>query len=85
MRTIELQIQDDIYDSLIEKGINLNNKIKEFLYSLVDDGYPAISYNEAKQRVSQAIDRYKNQTGIYFDENEYNKFKSELVQKYANN
>ena len=85
MRTIELQIQDDIYDSLIEKGINLNNKIKEFLYSLVDDGYPSISYDEAKQRVSQAIDRYKNQTGIYFDENEYNKFKSELVQKYANN
>ena len=60
MRTIELQIQDDIYNSLIEKGINLNNMIKEFLYSLVDDGYPTISYNEARHRVSQAIESYKN-------------------------
>ncbi len=47
MRTVQFEIQDDVYDSLIEKGINLNNQIKEFLYSLADDSYLVISYEEA--------------------------------------
>ena len=85
MRTIQFEIQDDVYDSLIEKGINLNNQIKEFLYSLADDGYRTISYDEAQERVSKAIKRYKNKTGSYLNEEEYINFKDSLIQKYANN
>jgi len=62
MQTIRLniEVENDIYDKLKETGININSKIKEFIHSLVDDGYPAISYEEAQQRVSKAIEEYKN-------------------------
>jgi len=62
MQTIRLniEVENDIYDKLKETGININSKIKEFIYSLVDDGYPTISYDEAQQRVSNAIEDYKN-------------------------
>jgi hypothetical protein len=65
MQTIQLQIEDDIYDELKSKGIDINHKLQDFLYDLLDDGYPAISEDEAKQRVSNAVDRYRNSTGIY--------------------
>ena len=51
MQTIQLQIEDDIYDELKSKGIDINHKLQHFLYDLLDDGYPAISEDEAKQRV----------------------------------
>jgi hypothetical protein len=71
MHTIQLQIQDDIYDELKSKGIDINNKLQEFLLNLADDGYPSISTQEAKQRVSDAVDRYRNGTGKYtpYDKN----------------
>ena len=56
MQTIQLQIEDDIYDELKSKGIDINHKLQHFLYDLLDDGYPAISEDEAKQRVSNAVD-----------------------------
>ena len=65
MQTIQLQIEDDIYDELKSKGIDINHKLQDFLYDLLDDGYPAISEDEAKQRVSNAVDRYRNGTGVY--------------------
>jgi len=43
------------YNKYIEKYNNISNEI-----AIVDDGYPSISYDEAKQRVSQAIESYKN-------------------------
>ena len=87
MQTIKLniEVENDVYDELKNASININHKIKEFLYSLVDDGYPAISYEEAKKRVSDAVNRYKNGTGLYLNEDEYNKYKNKLIQKYANN
>ena len=39
----------------------------------MDDGYPAISLEEAKRRVDDAIKRYKNGKGTYFTEEEYEK------------
>ena len=77
MQTIQLQIEDDIYDELKSKGIDINHKLQDFLYDLLDDGYPAISEDEAKQRVSNAVDRYRNVTGVYtaYDK----KFTNEMV------
>jgi len=65
MHTIQLQIQDDIYDELKSKGIDINNKLQEFVSSLADDGYPYISTNEANQRVACSVDRYHNSTGAH--------------------
>ena len=65
MQTIQLQVEDDVYDELKSKGIDINHKLQDFLYDLLDDGYPAISEDEAKQRVSDAVDRYRSGTGVY--------------------
>jgi len=65
MHTLQLQLSDDLYNSIKDMGIDINDKIQDFLYNLVDDNYPAISFDEAKQRVSDAVDRYHNGTGVY--------------------
>ncbi|MFA7501156.1 MAG: hypothetical protein WCY85_09165 [Sulfurimonas sp.] len=89
MQTIHLQVEDDIYDELKSKGIDINHKLQDFLYDLLDDGYPAISEDEAKQRVSDAVDRYRNGTGTYVNTTEYAEHKSNMINsiksKYANN
>lgn len=89
MQTIQLQIQDDIYEELKSKGIDIHNKLQDLLYDLVDDGYPSISADEAKQRVANAVDRYRDSTGTYLDASSYSKHKSSMVDsiksKYANN
>jgi len=71
MHTVQLQIQDDIYEELKSKGIDINNKLQDFLYDLVDDGYPFISTDEAKQRVEDAVERYRNNKGNHtpYDQN----------------
>jgi len=60
MQTIQFQIEDDLYKSLLSRGINLQVKFQDFLMDLVDDGYPSISTDEAKKRVAKAIDDYKH-------------------------
>ena len=88
MQTIQLQIEDDIYDELKSKGIDINHKLQDFLYDLLDDGYPAISEDEAKQRVSDAVNRYRNGTGNYTSAKDYEikmeKFMDGLSSKYDN-
>ena len=71
MHTINLQIQDDLYEAISNKGLDINNKIKEFLLTLVDDSYPSISTDDAKLRVNDAMQRYKNQTGSYLNQEQY--------------
>jgi hypothetical protein len=89
MHTIQLQVEDDIYDEIKSKGIDINHKLRDFLYDLIDDGYPAISEDEAKQRVSDAVDRYRNGTGTYLNVNKYAEHKFNMIDsiksKYANN
>ena len=65
MHTLKLQIQDDIYENLLSKGIDINRKLQEFITTLADDGYPAISTQEAKKRVADAVDRYSDGSGSY--------------------
>ena len=62
MHTINFQIQDDLYESISSKGLDINKKVQEFLYTLVDDGYPSIGTEEAKRRVSDAVAQYRNGT-----------------------
>ncbi len=76
MQTLQFQIQDDVYADIVESGIDIQTKFKEFIHHLTDDGYPSISTEEASQRVSQAVDRYRNGTGTHspFDHD----FKNEM-------
>jgi hypothetical protein len=60
MQTLQFQVQDDVYQDIIDRGIDIQSRFKEFLFELRDDGYPSISTEEAKQRVSDAVDRYRN-------------------------
>ena len=60
MQTIQLEIDDELYESIKDSHINLQSKFKEFLLSLTDDGFPAISTDEAKKRVDDAMTSYKD-------------------------
>jgi hypothetical protein len=89
MQTIQLQLQDELYEDILSKGIDINHKIQNFLYSLVDDGYKTISTDEAKQRVTNAVNRYNNDTGTYINQTQYSQHKdntiARLTSNYANN
>jgi len=65
MQTIQLQVQDNIYNQLIQNGVDIQARMNEFLYDMLDDGYPSISTDEAKKRVNDAVERYKSGTGVY--------------------
>jgi hypothetical protein len=65
MHTLHLQLNDDLYEHLSSKNIDIQTKIKEYLLSLVDDGYKGLSTEEAKQKVADAVGRYRDGTGSY--------------------
>jgi polyhydroxyalkanoate synthesis regulator phasin len=89
MQTLKIELEDSMYQNVVQSGIDIQGKVKEFLFDLVDDGYPAITKDEAQRRVSEAIQRYKNGTGTYLNEQEYdthiNSYMENLKLKYANN
>jgi len=70
MHTIQLELNDDLYENIVEKDINIQDKFKEFLSTLTDDGYPSISFNEAQKRVKNAVDDYKNSSDEYLPLND---------------
>lgn len=70
MHTIQLELNDDLYDNIVENNINIQDKFKEFLHTLTDDGYPSISFNEAQNRVKNSIDDYKNNNDEYLPLND---------------
>ena len=58
MHTIQLQLDDHLYDEVTQNGIDIKEKFKEFLVDFLNDTYPAISASEAKQRVTRAVENY---------------------------
>ena len=78
MHTINIQLNDDLYETLSSNNIDIQSKIKEYLSTLVDDGYTSISNSEAKKRVTDAINRYSTAQGNY---NSLNNL-SESMNKY---
>lgn len=89
MQTIHLQVQDSMYEKLMSSGVDIQAKFDELIFDILDDGYPSISTEEAKERVSDAINRYVNKTGTYLSSEEYDLYKSNTIDslrlKYANN
>jgi len=50
----------------------LNDFIK-FVKLSIDDGYPAISKDEARKRVAQAVEEVKNGNAVFLSQEEYDK------------
>jgi len=89
MYTIQLQVQDSIYNRIIGSGIDIQARFDEFITDFIDDSYPSISKSEAKQRVIDGVIRYQNQTGEYIDNDMYQIHISDSIAflraKYADN
>jgi polyhydroxyalkanoate synthesis regulator phasin len=58
LQTIKLQLEDNLYENILNSKIDVQAKFQEFLLELVDDGYLSISTEEAKKRVSDAVEDY---------------------------
>lgn len=79
MHTIHLQVQDSIYDKIVNSSIDIQGRFDEFIADLIDDGYPGISKTEALRRVADGVERYENQSGEYLDSDGYNIRISETI------
>lgn len=83
MQTVQVQINDDLYEHLSSHNIDIQAKIKEYLLALVNgDNYPTISMQEAKKRVSGAINRYESGNAQYTVlDNDYAKNMSTFIER----
>jgi hypothetical protein len=79
MHTIHLQVQDTIYDKIVNSGIDIQGRFDEFIADLIDDGYPSITKSEAARRVAESMERYQNHSGEYLESEDYSVRISETV------
>ena len=84
MHTLKIELEDNIYQNIIQSGIDIQEKVKEYLFSLVDDGYPSISTEEAKSRIEKALLEYKNNPSHFkeADESFFTDTHERLLQRY---
>lgn len=66
MQTITLQLDDSLYEKITSKGIDIQEQFEAYLFEVADDGFPTITTEEAKKRVSKAVEDYRN--GRYLSE-----------------
>jgi len=59
MHTIQLQLEDSLYNKMKNNGIDINAQFQEYLLDFINDGYPTIDTDEATQRVSNALTDYE--------------------------
>jgi hypothetical protein len=89
LKTLKIELDDNIYKNITQSGVDIQAKVKEFLVSFVDDGFPAISKDEASKRINEAVDNHKNDSATYLDAQEYedhmSKYMKSLQAKYDNN
>jgi gas vesicle protein len=78
---ITMDIEQDLYEDIKDMGIDIHSKIKEYIKHLRDDsyGYPAISTEEAKKRVADAVESYRRGEGEYLSQEEYEKEMEEFL------
>lgn len=84
MQTIKIQLEDAMYQNIVQSGVDIQAKFKEFLIDFVDDGYPAITTEEAKKRVAQAVESYRNGTmkTTTLDDEFWNDTEKRLIQRH---
>jgi len=59
MHSLVLNVNDSFYNQLLS-FLNQNKKQVDILEDLQDDGYPSISKDEARVRVSSAVEDYRS-------------------------
>ena len=79
MQTIKIELEDHIYKRVIDSGVNLQEKFKEMIYDFLDDGYPAITTEEARKRVAKAVKDVRDGSAILFTQEEYDKDMNEFL------
>ena len=84
MHTIKLQLDDNLYENITQNGIDIKEKFKEFLIDFVDDGYPTITTEEAKKRVTDTINKYRNEPQSFTELNDdfWNDTEKRLLQRH---
>ena len=73
MQTIKIEIEDHIYKKVVDSGVNLQERFKEMIYDFLDDGYPAITTEEAKRRVANAVKDVRDGSATLLTQEEYDK------------
>jgi len=61
MQTLKIELEDTMYQNIVQSGVDIQAKFREFLIDFVDYGYPTITTKEARIRVSEAVENNKNQ------------------------
>lgn len=88
MHSLTLKVDDRFYAQLLS-FLKQNKQQVDIVENIKDDGYPAISTDEAKMRVAAAVDRYRDGSGTYLNQDEYNSHINNSIEKlkakYANN
>ncbi len=82
MQTIQInnpEIENFISSQYGDDTQSLLNDFMKFVKLSLDDNYPAISKNEAKRRVSQAVVEVKNGQAILLSQEEYDKDMNEFL------
>ena len=84
MHTIKLQLDDNLYENITQSGIDIKEKFREFLMDFVEDGYPAITTEDAKKRVTDAVNRYRNEPESFTELNDdfWNDTEKRLLQRH---
>ena len=79
-----LQLDDNLYENITQNGIDIKEKFKEFLMDFVDDGYPTITTEEAKKRVTDTINKYRNEPQSFTELNDefWNDTEKRLLQRH---
>lgn len=82
MKTIQInnsEIENFISSKYGNDTQSLLDDFVKFVRLSLDDGYPAISKEEAKKRVSQAAKEVKNEEAELLNETEYNQEMNEFL------
>ena len=70
---IKIELEDHIYNKVVDSGVNLQERFKEMIYDFLDDGYPAITTKEAKRRVANAAKDVRDGSATLLTQEEYDK------------
>jgi len=82
MQTIQInnpEIENFISSQYGNDTQGLLNDFVKFVKLSLDDGYPAISKDEARRRVAQAVEEVKNGQAILLSQEEYDEDMNEFL------
>ncbi len=83
MHIVKIQLEDTLYETMVNSGVDIQEKFKEFLLEFKDDGYPAISTQEASARVAENLEKYKSHPNEFtkLDNDSWNDIEERLIQR----